>query len=82
MGTFMVVEQHCLSQRFPDLRYVRENHVLEKLVLQRVVDSLGFGIVLGIATLGHADHHSVCEQSGDVVGTFIVHATVDVMYGL
>ncbi len=47
--TLAVVERNGCFHGFPDVLDAAKRHVLEKLILQRVVDAFGFRIVLGIA---------------------------------
>lgn len=81
MRPFVVVEHDSTLKGLPHLVYIRENHILEEFILERVVYALRLGVVFGISAFRHAYHYFVLAELRDIVGTGILYASVAVMYG-
>ena len=76
MGAPEVVEVNGFGYGFTHLGSVREAFPLEQFVLHRVVDALCLGILLWIATLGHADSDSAPAQDAYILAAGVLNAAV------
>ena len=56
-----------------------EAHALKQLVLDRVVDTLGHGVVLGVPASGHAYAYVALPEAGRIGVTGVLDAAVRVM---
>ena len=76
----VVIEVYGFGNGCHHLADIREPHVLEQLILHRVVDPFGLRIVLGITVLGHADRDMITLQYFHIFPAGILQAPVGVVY--